>query len=71
MFQTVFGSAMLFFGLLLLIFNQRLAQASLDFRKWAFGVKPFIPGSERAGIILLGLFCVTYGLLYALHLIIT
>ncbi len=44
MFQTVFGSAMLFFGLLLLIFNQRLAQASLDFRKWAFGIKPFIPG---------------------------
>lgn len=69
MFQTLFGSALLLFGLLLLIFNQRIAQFSINLDKWALGIGELVPGSKRAGVILSGLFCITFGLLYALHII--
>lgn len=69
MLQTLFGLGLCLLGLMVLVFNRRLAKSSEDFRIWAFGIRPLIPDAERAGLILVGIFAVVYGLLYATHLL--
>ena len=67
MFQTLFGMAMFFLGLLLLSLNQRLAKSFEDFERWAFGSGPLIPDSTRGGLIVVGIIFVIVGSLYSLH----
>jgi hypothetical protein len=67
-FQTLLALVMFCFGLLLLIFNQRLAKSAIGLTKWTFGIGELVPGSCHATFVLVGLFCVIYGSLCALRL---
>jgi hypothetical protein len=68
MFQTILGIVVLLVGLAGLVFNERLASFQTDFNRWAFGLETsFVPGGDRAGIILAGVGFLIVGLLIALH----
>jgi len=70
MFQTILGFAVTIVGLVVVVFNQRLASSHRVFTRWAFGFDPyFAPDGGRAGIVLVGLAFLIMGLLIALHVV--
>ena len=70
MFQTILGMVILLVGLAGLVFSERLASFHRDFTRWAFGLETFfVPGGDRASVILGCLAFLIMGLLIALHLV--
>ena len=69
MFQTILGMVLLV-GLAGLVFSERLASFHRDFTRWALGLETsFVPGGDRASVILGCLAFLIMGLLIALHLV--
>ena len=69
MFETVCGIMMFGLGCCLLIFNQQVARFQIRSIKRVLGLGEFVPGSTRAEVIVGGLLLITYGLLFAVHVV--
>ena len=69
MFQTILGIVILLVGLVVVVFNERVASYHRDFNRWALGLELFASDRGRTGIIFVGLAFLIMGLLVTVHVV--